>query len=51
VLIGTASRPSPESGGSEGTTERVLRQFGHIKQFRAHLHRVSTLHGILCTKR
>jgi hypothetical protein len=29
--------PSPGSGGSEGTTDRVFRQFGHIKQFRAHL--------------
>ena len=30
-------RPSPDSGGSEGTTESVFRQFGHMKQFRAHL--------------
>ena len=28
---------SPLSGGSDGTTVRVFRQFGHMKQFRAHL--------------
>ena len=34
---GTASRLSPVSGGSEGTTDRVFRQSGHMKQLRAHL--------------
>ena len=37
MLIGSARCPSPVSGGSEGTTDNVLRQFGHIKQLRAHL--------------
>jgi len=36
ALNGIDDRPS-SSGGSEGTTESVLRQFGHKKQFRAHL--------------
>jgi hypothetical protein len=36
-LTGTERRPSPTSGGSEGTTDRVFRQFGHMKQFLAHL--------------
>ena len=35
--MGTERRPSPESGGSEGTTDNVFRQFGHMKQFLAHL--------------
>lgn len=35
--MGAESLPSPESGGSEGTTDNVFRQFGHMKQFRAHL--------------
>ena len=30
-------RLSTFSGGSDGTTVSVLRQFGHKKQFRAHL--------------
>lgn len=41
MLIGMASLPSPGSGGSEGTTDRVFRQFGHMKQFRAHLDAMS----------
>jgi hypothetical protein len=36
ALNGIDDRPS-SSGGSEGTTESVLRQFGQRKQFRAHL--------------
>lgn len=28
---------SPLSGGSDGTTVKVLRQLGHMKQFLAHL--------------
>lgn len=36
IIIG-ADRASPLSGGSEGTTVSVFSQFGHIKQFRAHL--------------
>lgn len=37
MLMGAESLPSPASGGSEGTTDNVLRQLGHMKQFRAHL--------------
>jgi hypothetical protein len=35
VEMGT--RPSSDSGGSEGTTVRVFLQLGQRKQFRAHL--------------
>lgn len=38
MLIVTGARGPPSgSGGSEGTTERVLVQMGQRKQFRAHL--------------
>ena len=36
-VTGIGSRLSPVSGGSEGTTDRVFLQFGHMKQLRAHL--------------
>lgn len=36
ALKGIDDRPS-SGGGSEGTTESVLRQLGHKKQLRAHL--------------
>ena len=37
VLRTEGKRPSPLSGGSDGTTVRVFLQLGHMKQFRAQL--------------
>ena len=34
---------STSSGGSDGTTVSVFRQFGHKKQFRAHLRRAMSV--------
>ena len=40
------------SGGSDGTTVSVFRQFGHKKQFRAHLHnRTENNKGSISTHR
>ena len=38
ITIGEV-RESPAYGGSDGTTVNVFEQFGHMKQFRAHLGR------------
>lgn len=35
------TRPSADSGGSDGTTIKVFLQEGHRKQFRAHLCEIS----------
>ena len=52
VLISGDVRPSPSSGGSEGTTVSVFLQMGHMKQLRAQLRLRDVLSvGFMCRLR